>query len=440
MPRFASPPSRSAHRITTLLTVLAASLACVVAVSMPLFLYVMRCNVAQADLHSETERGALIVSQYIYGNPGLWQFEELRLEELMRQVHLPNNEVAIRIAGFDGAEIFKTVEVMAWPSLMHTAPIFDLSHQVGVFELSLSLRPQLEQALRDTAFSLFLGLAIFVVVRVIPVRVLRLTFSRLDKAQDALVDALLAAEDANKAKSEFLASMSHELRTPLNAIIGFSDMMRSEMLGPIGTPSYLGYCRDIQASGQHLLTIINDVLDYSKAAAGKLDLVDEPVDLHATVSDSIRFVMPQAMAGVVAIENFIAPDFVGLFGDSRYFSQVMLNLLSNAVKFSPGGTVSVEAHRAIDGSLVVEVRDTGIGISEDDLLRVMNPFEQSKSAYGRSAGGTGLGLALAKHVVEAHQGSLTLVSKLGVGTTAIMRFPADRCIARKWPNQIKDVA
>jgi len=411
--------------------VLAAALACLVAVSIPALLYMVRHSAAEADLRSEAERGARIVSHYIYGNPELWRFESLRLQELLRQVHLPQDPVRRRILDSDGAQILSTEEVMEAPTLVRSAPIFDVDREAGALELTRSLRPLLMQAGLDSLYSLLLGLAIFVIVRVIPVRALRVTFGRLDRAQESLVEALRTAEAANKAKAEFLASMSHELRTPLNAIIGFSDMMASQMLGPIGTPRYLEYSRNIKASGQHLLTIINDVLDYSKAAAGKLNLADEPVDLHATVESAITFVMPQAMSGDVAVVNHVGTDLPHLCGDPRFLRQAIVNLLSNAVKFSPDGTVGIEGFCDPSGDLVIEVRDTGVGIAAEDIPRVLKPFEQSDTAYSRSGGGTGLGLPLVKHIIEAHQGSLTITSELGVGTSIAIRFPAHRLIAGK---------
>jgi two-component system cell cycle sensor histidine kinase PleC len=234
------------------------------------------------------------------------------------------------------------------------------------------------------------------------------------------------AEGANRAKSEFLANMSHELRTPLNAINGFSEMMVGEMFGPLGDPRYKTYAQDILGSGQHLLALINDVLDMSKIEAGKLNLRFEPVRLDELAEDAVRLVKNRAeTAGlVVAIE---VPDLPEVEGDYRALKQVLLNLLSNAVKFTPrGGRIVLKAEGRRDNMgerVKVSVADTGIGIAAQDLVRLARPFEQIESQQSKTQQGTGLGLALSKSLVEMHGGVLEIESQPGVGTTVSFLLP-----------------
>jgi two-component system, cell cycle sensor histidine kinase PleC len=234
------------------------------------------------------------------------------------------------------------------------------------------------------------------------------------------------AESANRAKSEFLANMSHELRTPLNAINGFSEMMVAEMFGPLGDKRYASYVQDILSSGQHLLALINDVLDMSKIEAGKMNLRFEPVRLDELAEDAVRLIKNRAeTAGLgVVIEVPALPD---VEGDYRALKQVLLNLLSNAVKFTPrGGRIILKAesrHDSMGERVKISVRDTGIGIAPNDLARLARPFEQIESQQSKTQQGTGLGLALSKSLIEMHGGMLEIESQPGVGTTVSFLLP-----------------
>ncbi len=231
------------------------------------------------------------------------------------------------------------------------------------------------------------------------------------------------AESASRAKSEFLANMSHELRTPLNAIIGFSEIMQREMFGPLGDRRYKEYSGDILSSGQHLLALINDILDMSKIEAGKLTLRPEPLDLTEIAEDVVRLVRTRAEAGglTLAIE---VPDLPAVDADYRALKQILLNLLSNAVKFTPrGGRIEISAAARKDGRVRVSVRDTGIGIAEADLSRLAKPFEQIENQHSKTQQGTGLGLALTKSLVEGHGGVLEIDSRPGIGTTVSFSLP-----------------
>jgi signal transduction histidine kinase len=246
-------------------------------------------------------------------------------------------------------------------------------------------------------------------------------------AATSATDAMLEAQAANRAKSEFLANMSHELRTPLNAIMGFSQIIAEETLGPIGTEKYAEYSRDINGSAQHLLAIINDILDLARIEAGKTELIEEPLDPQMLINACIRVVSERAKVARVNVE-FDAKNANFLFlGDERKMKQIVINLLSNAVKFTPsGGRIDVHWHIVDDRCCELTVSDTGIGIAPDDLARVLQPFAQAESGLNRRYEGTGLGLPLTRGLVELHGGSFRLESELGQGTIAIIEFPLRR--------------
>jgi PAS domain S-box-containing protein len=244
-----------------------------------------------------------------------------------------------------------------------------------------------------------------------------------------LVRAKEEAELANSAKSEFLANMSHELRTPLNAVIGFSEILRDELFGPLGDSRYREYATDINDSGNHLLRIINDILDLSKAEAGKIDMVDEVIALSELFDSSTRLLQPRLQSAELTLVQSLPDSLPGLRGDRQRLRQILLNLLSNAVKFTgPGGTVTLSA-QVEAGGLVIRVADTGVGMSQSDLQKAMLPFTQIDSGLHRKYAGTGLGLPLTKSMVEMHGGSMVLDSTPGVGTVVTVRFPPERTFA-----------
>ena len=243
-----------------------------------------------------------------------------------------------------------------------------------------------------------------------------------------------AAEIANRSKSEFLANMSHELRTPLNAIIGFSELMKNEVLGPIGVPSYGGYVRDIHDSAQHLLGIINDILDLSRVEAGKLKLFESTINIVAVVQGVVRLISDRATDAAVKIAVEAPTDMPALWADERLVKQMLINLLANAVKFTPrGGQVSVRLHQDPTGAIALMITDTGIGISETDMAKVMEPFGQADGSLRRRYDGTGLGLPLVRSFVELHGATFDLDSRVGAGTTAIVRFPVERTLKAASP-------
>jgi len=244
-----------------------------------------------------------------------------------------------------------------------------------------------------------------------------------DAREAEIGEARRIAETASRTKSEFLANMSHELRTPLNAVIGFAEVLERELFGELGDRRYKEYAKHIRSSGSHLLRLINDILDVSKIEAGKMEVVAEPFDLRWVLEAALAMLRPKAAAGGVIMKAEIAPEIAGMTGDETRMKQVVLNLLSNAVKFTPPGGAVVLAAREASGELVIELADTGIGIDEADLGRVLEPFVQAAPA-GRPHEGTGLGLPLSKRLTEEMGGTLALASQIGLGTTVTLRFPA----------------
>jgi len=248
-----------------------------------------------------------------------------------------------------------------------------------------------------------------------------------NQAIEQLAETMEEIEFANRAKSEFLANMSHELRTPLNSIIGFSEVVRDGIFGPVGNPRYQEYLEDIHSSGQHLLDLINDILDISKVEAGAMAPVEEWVNIEEIIASSMRLIEGRAEKGSVTLSTVIPADLPWLLADELRVKQILLNLLSNAVKFTPaGGKITVQAARNDDGTLTISVEDTGIGISEDEIEEMLEPFTQVRSSRAQRQEGTGLGLYLVKKLTEMHGGALKIESSLGAGTRVNVSFPKKR--------------
>ena len=247
------------------------------------------------------------------------------------------------------------------------------------------------------------------------------------REQQLLTEAKERAEFASRTKSKFLAAVSHELRTPLNAIIGFSEMMRDEVLGPVGNDAYCEYADHIYNSGSHLLSIINDILDLAKVEAGTAELNEEEVDVAEVFETSRRMFEARCQQAGNTLTCEVAEGLPRLRADRLKLQQVLVNLLSNAVKFTPaGGNIVCSAYLEPNGDMHITVVDTGIGIAEADIATALEPFRQVDSSLSRQYDGTGLGLPLATRFVELHGGTLRLESELQVGTEVTVSFPKDR--------------
>ena len=259
------------------------------------------------------------------------------------------------------------------------------------------------------------------------------------RQQQELLDAHAEAERANAAKSRFLATMSHELRTPLNAIIGFSEMLMQESALALDAARRGEYAGLINGSGQHLLSVVNGILDMSKIETGNFEITPEPFAPAQVVAGCCGLLELRAREAAVELRRTAADDLPEMIADKRAVSQILLNLVSNAIRFTDrGGTVTVSA-RAEAAHVAFAVEDTGVGISDDDLARVGEPYFQAANSYDRRHGGTGLGLSIVKGLVELHGGELSIRSRVGEGTRVIVRLPLDcervRAAARRAARQ-----
>jgi two-component system cell cycle sensor histidine kinase PleC len=260
--------------------------------------------------------------------------------------------------------------------------------------------------------------------------------SELEEASAISDEARRRAEAANKAKSRFLATMSHELRTPLNAIMGFSEVMEKELLGPIGNETYKEYARNIYTSGDHLLCIINEILDLSRIEAGRYDLNEETIRLTDIVEDCERLVKIRADAKALILVEDFAPDLPQVWADPRAMRQICLNLLSNALKFTPkGGRITLVVGHTEEGGQFMTVCDTGPGIPKAEIPRVLQAFGQGSLAHETAEGGTGLGLPIVQNLIHLHGGTFDLKSELRKGTEVTVTLPRQRVLHSLSPLQ-----
>ena len=309
--------------------------------------------------------------------------------------------------------------------LANTDPLI-VDEATGIAELGASVALEHPEALSEcfvvTAGGKYLGVGTGEAL-------MRSKVALLQLREDELSSALDAARDAVRAKTNFLALMSHELRTPLNAIIGFSEVIHGEIFGALNHPRYREYAGDIHSAGSHLLALINDILDLTKAEAGKLDLNPEPVALGDLIAECVRLMRDRAQAGELRLSISVPADLPGLYADRLRLKQVLLNLLSNAIKFTPaGGRVTAAADCDATGAIALWVSDTGIGMSAAEIPAALEPFRQVDSPLSRNQEGTGLGLSLVKSLAELHEAELAIESTPGRGTTVRLNFPAARTL------------
>lgn len=260
--------------------------------------------------------------------------------------------------------------------------------------------------------------------------------AELEQQRGIADEARRRADDANLAKSRFLATMSHELRTPLNAILGFSEVLKNEVLGPLPNAQYRDYANDIHESGAHLLNLINEILDLSRIEAGRHELVEEAVQVAYTVEEAAHLLAMKAKAKAITVHEDYQANLPGLWADERAIRQITLNLLSNAIKFTPlNGEVVIRVCATADGGQMIEVRDTGPGIPEAEIPIVLTSFGQGSIAIKHAEQGTGLGLPIVQAIMKTHGGRFELHSRLREGTVVRALFPADRVMEAMAPMQ-----
>ncbi len=254
--------------------------------------------------------------------------------------------------------------------------------------------------------------------------------ARVSRSRRQMEKAVEEARLADRAKSEFLANMSHELRTPLNAVIGFAEVMQMELMGPLGNDAYKSYVEDIQASGKHLLTLIEDILDLSKIESGMMEIEEEDVDPAAVIKATLALTRVPAARNNIHVETDIPSPCPALRGNATRLKQVLINLVSNAIKFTePGGNVRIRCWQEEQGGMGISVCDNGLGMSEEEIGIALSPFGQVETVLSSKFSGTGLGLPLAKRLTEILGGEMTIRSKPGEGTIVILFFPADRVVS-----------
>ena len=393
------------------------------------------------------------VSNQAQGAGSEWASDTGAIREVIASIPSMGIQIERTLLGPKGKVLLPSTTRVDRPVLTARAPILINGRRVAELATSASLWPTFFETALVTMFSALIAAGLYLGIDRVVLRALRHALdhlqtavrerdSALQETSDAL--ALLARQNtrlkaaseelsrtrdaaltADRSKSMFLAAMSHELRTPLNAIIGFSEIMARQLYGPIGHAKYRDYANDIRSSGDHLLALIDDVLDLSRVEAGKLVLRREPLDVVEQIESCCRLVQGRATDSGIDLRFAPAANpSATILGDRVRFRQILLNVLTNAVKFTDaGGSVQVDIGDDTAGTVVIRVADTGIGMSDDDLERVFRPFEQAGVSGARAVEGVGLGLALSRALVREHDGTLNIASAPGRGTTVTLSFP-----------------
>lgn len=374
-----------------------------------------------ATLRTESEINARLVTTLINDNPELWRFENLRLEQLLARRPGDHTPETRRVIDSDGSEIARSEESFGLPYLAMRHPVFDSGVQVGEIEITRSLTPLLIGTGLTALLGSLLGVAIFVLVKVLPVRAMRRLSEELERENTLLIaaeHAANAAGEASRLKTTFLTTMSHELRTPMNGMLGFVALALAEAQDE----TLRMYLQEASNSGRDLLRIVEDILDYSKAEAGKIEMRSAPMSLSNTLESVCLRLEPGACAKGLQLLREIDPTIpTTLMGDKTHIVRVMNNLVGNAVKFTERGSVKVTAElldrTESEVRLRIAIEDTGIGMTTGQLEKVFEPFSQADGSLTRKYGGTGLGLAITHRLIELMDGRIEVYSEAGAGST-----------------------
>ena len=420
-----------------------------VAAGPPLGYLELKYSTETTQIEIDAQQAALRVSRYAFIQGRLWVFHQHRLAEALAGNRSRGGDEWRRLTGPDGTLILAQGAAPASP-IARRSPIVVDGAELGWVEITRGMSRHLATTAWIAAASVLFGAFIFAVVYLLPLRALNRAFAalnatnaRLERQADATerahvelqakhrhleeVNAQLEiarkeAEAANRAKSQFIANMSHELRTPLNAVIGFTEMIKSQFAGPVAA-KYLEYLDDIHKSGTHLLKIVNDVMTHSRMEAGTVRLTMAPVEMKSVMEECCRLAGDQAHAAKITFVCQSAKSAGAVvLADRAKLKQVFVNLLGNAIKFTrPGGSVVMRSSR-FDGGIAISVTDTGIGMTQDDIVLALQRFRQVDESHTRRYAGVGLGLPIAKTLVELHQGTMRIDSTLGKGTTVTVNL------------------
>jgi signal transduction histidine kinase len=397
---------------------IALGLALLVAIAPPVGVIGVHQVFLREELRGESSILATRVAQHAFLTGPMWKFQGHILVEMIKFPELGEKPVWRGIEVEGGVLVAEFGSKPQWPVFAISVPIRIGDAEIARLTSATSLRSELLLALLVAGLSTLVAAMLYFVVHVSPLKM-------LDQSVAAMTSALDDAATANRTKSEFLANMSHELRTPLNAIIGFAQVIEGQILGPINVPKYRDYAADIAASGSHLLELINDILDISKIEANRLELHLDRINLEAIARRCERLVAVRAQEAGLALVVESDDDVPPIAGEELRLKQILINFLSNAIKFTPkGGKVTLRIQRTPEGGASVAVTDTGIGMRPQDIPVALERFRQVDGSHTRKAGGTGLGLPIAKALIEAHGGRFEIRSVLGKGTTVTAIFPS----------------
>ncbi len=392
-----------------------------VGIGLPCGYFVLQYSIHVQHVEITAEVKAQGLTALVAANPELWVYQLQRVEELL--VHYPPQLVDDRVIVRDAAgNPLVTVGVPPpAPVLVRSSALYDSGRVVGRVEITHSYRDLLFGMLAAGLLGLLLGGSVYAMVIVLPLRALRQQMALIAQSAELAI-ALAAATESDRMKSEFMSNVTHELRTPLNSVIGFAELLKEEVAGPLNAKQ-AGFAADILAGGQRLLALGEGVLEMSRRGAAGAALAREPVEIGAVLEERVAAHRMAAEAREVNLRLEVAPDAGSTELAPKALRRMLDALLDNAIKFNrEGGAVAVSARR-VDGVLEIAVADMGIGIAREDLGKLFRPLVQLDAGLARRHGGVGLGLALARRLAELHGGTIEVESETGKGSTFTLRFP-----------------